>query len=90
MNIKFDLTMIKQLRDEYQLLQFDICRLLKVSDVSYRLWELRIRKPSDTHLANLKNLFNILELHRIEIQSREDALNFLEKEFVLIENGKNR
>lgn len=88
MKNKFDLTMIKQLRDEYQLLQFDICRFLRVSDVSYRLWELRVRKPSDINLENLKNLFEVLDIHKIEISSREDALNFLEKEFVLIDNGK--
>lgn len=82
MKIYFDLTMIKELRQKYHLKQYDMCRYIGVSDVAYRTWELKVRKPNDEHLEILKSIFKILREHEIEIVDRQDALNILDKELI--------
>ena len=83
MKITFSLPMIRDLRKQFYLKQYDICRYIKVSDVAYRTWESRVRRPNDEHLASLKKLFLLLDSHAIEVVDRQSALDILDREFVL-------
>lgn len=77
-----DLKQVKILREKYHLTQYDICRYVGVSDVSYRTWEHRVRKPRTEHIEKLRDIFNILKKHESEIISREVAIDLLDKEFL--------
>ena len=83
MEIIFDLTMIKKLREKYFLKQYDICRYIGVSDVAYRTWELRVRKPNDEHLKALKTIFGILRNNEAMVVDRDAAIEILDREFVI-------
>lgn len=79
--MKFELNNLKALRQKYWLTQYDICRYVGVSDVAYRTWEQRVRKPSYKHLQVLGDMFDILGLSESVISSREDAIKILDEEF---------
>lgn len=79
--MKFNLGMIKELREKFYLMQYDICRYIGVSDVAYRTWEHRVRRPNDEHLEKLKSIFFLLDSHSDDITDRDSALNILEREY---------
>lgn len=79
--MKFNLGMLRELREKFYLMQYDICRYIGVSDVAYRTWEHHVRRPNDEHLEKLKAVFLLLDTHADEIGDRESALNVLELEF---------
>lgn len=83
MEYNFNLTMIRELRQKYHLKQYDMCRYIGVSDVAYRTWELKVRKPNDEHLGVLKAIFKTLREHEGDIPDRETALNILDEELIL-------
>ena len=77
-----NITQLKDLRKKYFLMQYDMCRYIGVSDVAYRTWELRVRRPNDAHYDVLKAIFSILDKHKDEIVDRESALYVLDREYV--------
>ena len=83
MSFYFELKKMRELRERYFLKQYDICRYIGVSDVAYRTWELRVRKPNDEHFKALRTIFGILSQNETEIASREDAIDILDREFVI-------
>lgn len=80
--MKFSLGQIKQLRKKYFLTQYDMCGYIGVSDVAYRTWECRVRRPNEIHYEKLKAIFYILDSFSNEIIDRETALDVLDREFV--------
>lgn len=78
-----DLAQLKNLRKKYFLMQYDMCRYIGVSDVAYRTWELRVRRPNDEHYKVLKSIFSVLNKFKAEILDRESALEILDRELIL-------
>lgn len=83
-----NLTELGNLRKDFGLKQYDICRYIGVSDVAYRTWEQKVRQPNDVNFYNLRQIFEILESHRLEITDRQKALDILDKEFERYEEDK--
>ena len=77
-----NITQLKDLRKKYFLMQYDMCRYIGVSDVAYRTWEFRVRRPNVAHYDVLKAIFSILDKHKDEIVDRESALDVLDREYV--------
>lgn len=77
--MKFYLSDIKKYRKQFFLTQFDICRFLGVSDIAYRTWERKIRRPKDKNLERLKEIFNILDENAEKCNTRDASLTILEE-----------
>lgn len=78
-NMKFNLYDLKKYRQRFFLTQYDICGFLGVSDVAYRTWELRVRKPKDKNFDRLIEIFNILDKNAEKCETREASLAILEE-----------
>lgn len=76
----FELSNLRNFRKRFYLKQFDICRFVGVSDIAYRTWEKRVRKPNGEHLEKLKYIFDILFSSSDEIKDRNSAIMVLERE----------
>lgn len=71
---------LKKLRKKFYLMQYDICRYVGVSDVAYRTWEQRVRRPNEEHYKRLQDIFDILYAFSEQINSRESAMEVLDRE----------
>lgn len=77
--MEFYLNDIKKYRQRFFLTQFDICGFLGVSDIAYRTWERRIRRPKDKNLERLIEIFKVLNKNAEKCVSREASLAILEE-----------
>lgn len=71
---------LKNIRKKFYLMQYDICRYVGVSDIAYRTWEQRVRKPNEEHYQRLSDIFDILNERSGEIKDRESAIQVLDRE----------
>lgn len=73
----FNLTELREMREKYGLTQYDICIYIGVSDVAYRTWEMRVRRPREEHLRKLSEIFSILKDNEEAIGNRSVAIETL-------------
>lgn len=73
----FNLKELRNLRKKYDLTQYDMAIYVGVSDVAYRTWESKVRRPRDKHLEKLNEIFSILKDSEEAIGNREVAIELL-------------
>lgn len=79
----FNLKDLRKMRERYGLTQYDMCIYIGVSDVAYRTWESKVRRPRDKHIERLIEIFSILNDNEEAIGNREMAVELLNEVLII-------
>lgn len=73
----FNLKELRDLRKKYDLTQYDMAIYVGVSDVAYRTWESKVRRPKEKHMERLNEIFSILGENMQALGNRDIAIELL-------------
>lgn len=79
----FNLKELRNLRKKYDLTQYDMAIYVGVSDVSYRTWESKVRRPREKHIEKLSEIFSILNDSEEAIGNRDVAVELLNEVLIV-------